>query len=63
MDHATLVGMIQGLAQLANDPDLRRRMGKAGRARVVPRYGVDRLIDDVDRLYRELLAKKGLATG
>ena len=48
------------LARLAGDPELRRRMGEAGRARVVPRYGVDRLIDDVDRLYRELLARKGV---
>jgi len=44
------------LAQLARDPDLRRRFGEAGRARVVPRYRVSRLVDDVDALYRELLA-------
>jgi glycosyltransferase involved in cell wall biosynthesis len=48
------------LARLARDPDLRARMGAAGRARVVPRYGVERLIDDVDRLYRELLAAKAV---
>jgi glycosyltransferase involved in cell wall biosynthesis len=47
------------LGRLASDPELRARLGAAGRARVVPRYGVDRLIDDVDRLYRELLAEKG----
>src|SRR5947207_9789924 len=43
------------LGHLARDPDLRERMGAAGRARVLPRYAVDRLVDDVDRLYRELL--------
>src|SRR5438105_2426016 len=43
------------LAQLARDPALRERMGKAGRARVLPRYAVERLVDDVDRLYRSLL--------
>ncbi len=43
------------LARLARDPDLRRRMGEQGRARVLPRYAVDRLVDDVDRLYRSLL--------
>jgi glycosyltransferase involved in cell wall biosynthesis len=43
------------LAQLARDPELRERMGRAGRERVLPRYAVDRLVDDVDRLYRELL--------
>ncbi len=43
------------LAQLAGDPALRARMGKQGRERVLPRYAVERLVDDVDRLYRSLL--------
>jgi hypothetical protein len=30
-------------------------MGAEGRERVVRRYAVDRLVDDVDRLYRSLL--------
>lgn len=49
------------LAKLAADPELARRMGAAGRERVLARYSVERLIDDVDRLYRSLLAAKGLA--
>ena len=49
------------LAQLAADPALRRRMGEAGRERVLPRYAVERLIDDVDGLYRRLLEQKGVA--
>jgi glycosyltransferase involved in cell wall biosynthesis len=44
------------LARLAADPELRERLGAAGRARVIPRYSVERLIDDVDLLYRSLLA-------
>jgi glycosyltransferase involved in cell wall biosynthesis len=44
------------LERLAEDPELRVRMGEAGRARVLPRYAVQRLVDDVDRLYRSLLA-------
>jgi glycosyltransferase involved in cell wall biosynthesis len=43
------------LAQLARDPALRARMGKQGRERVLPRYAVERLVDDVDHLYRSLL--------
>jgi glycosyltransferase involved in cell wall biosynthesis len=43
------------LERLAADPALRERMGESGRARVLPRYSVGRLIDDVDRLYRSLL--------
>jgi glycosyltransferase involved in cell wall biosynthesis len=58
------VGDVQGiadaLARLARDPALRRRMGERGRELVVPRYRVERLVDDVDRLYRELLTEQGL---
>ena len=45
------------LAELAADPELRRRMGEAGSASVRERYSVERLLDDVDRLYRSLLAR------
>jgi len=48
------------LATLAADPALRARLGESGRARVLARYSVSRLVDDVDRLYRSLLAAKGL---
>jgi len=47
------------LGELAGDPELRARLGQSGRARVLERYSVDRLVDDVDRLYRSLLAAKG----
>jgi glycosyltransferase involved in cell wall biosynthesis len=52
--------LAERLARLAGDPELRRRMGEAGRSRVLTRYSVDRLLDDVDRFYRELLQAKGL---
>ena len=51
-------GMAKRLAQLAADPELGRRLGEAGRERVLERYGVGRLLDDVDQLYRETIAKK-----
>ena len=47
------------LVELADDPELRARLGAAGRARVLPRYAVSRLVDDMDDLYRELLAAAG----
>lgn len=47
--------LAERLARLAADPALRERMGAAGRERVVSRYAVDRLLDDVDLLYRSLL--------
>ena len=49
-------GLADRLAQLAADPELRARMGESARTRVLERYAVDRLVDDVDRLYRSLLA-------
>jgi glycosyltransferase involved in cell wall biosynthesis len=52
--------LADALARLAADPGLRERMGAAGRERVLPRYAVARLIDDVDRLYRSLLKAEGL---
>jgi glycosyltransferase involved in cell wall biosynthesis len=48
------------IAELAGDLALRGRMGEAGRARVLERYAVTRLVDDVDRLYRALLEAKGV---
>jgi len=48
------------LARLAADPELRRRMGASGRERALRRYRVPRLVEDVDRLYRALLAEAGL---
>jgi glycosyltransferase involved in cell wall biosynthesis len=50
------------LALLAADPELRRRMGETGRAQVLERYAVDRLVDDVDRLYRSLLETASATT-
>jgi glycosyltransferase involved in cell wall biosynthesis len=52
--------MAAALERLARDPDLRAGMGELGRERVVPRYRVERLVDDVDALYRELLTNAGL---
>jgi glycosyltransferase involved in cell wall biosynthesis len=45
------------LAELARDPARRAEMGREGRARVLGRYAVSRLVEDIDKLYRELLAR------
>jgi glycosyltransferase involved in cell wall biosynthesis len=51
--------LAERLSRLAADPALRERLAAAGRARVLPRYAVGRLVDDIDRLYRSLLASAG----
>jgi glycosyltransferase involved in cell wall biosynthesis len=56
VDPGAIDDMAERLARLAADPELRARLGDAGRKRVLGRYAVDRLIDDVDSLYRSLLA-------
>ena len=52
-------GLAERLASLARDPELRAAMGARGREHTLRRYAVERLLDDVDRLYRELLAASG----
>jgi glycosyltransferase involved in cell wall biosynthesis len=47
--------LAERLEILARDPERRAAMGSLGRERVLQRYAVDRLVDDVDALYRELL--------
>jgi glycosyltransferase involved in cell wall biosynthesis len=43
------------LRRFAEDPELRERMGAAGRERVLRRYPLARPIDETDALYRSLL--------
>jgi glycosyltransferase involved in cell wall biosynthesis len=61
VDVGDVEALTDRLEQLAGDPELRARLGKTGRERVIPRYRVERLVDDVDALYRELLTAEGLA--
>ena len=46
------------LERLAIDAAFRQDLGKAGRERVKGRYGRERLADDIDHLYRSLLAAR-----
>ena len=58
VDEGDVDGLTRALALLAGDPGLRERYGTTGRAIIPPRYRVERLVDDVDRLYRELLTER-----
>jgi len=48
-------GLATAVRGLLEDPAMRKRMGEAGQLRAFDRFGIDRLVDDVDALYRELL--------
>jgi glycosyltransferase involved in cell wall biosynthesis len=47
--------LAERLARLAASPELRDRMGKAGRRRVLSQFTLARAIDGYDRLYRDVL--------
>jgi len=51
----------QACIKLANDPELRLRMGQAGLKRVKARYSMDVMINHTAALYSELLVQRGLA--
>jgi glycosyltransferase involved in cell wall biosynthesis len=55
VDVGDAAALAERLADLATNPARRREMGHEGRKRVLDRYAVDRLVNEVDELYRELL--------
>ncbi|MCK4303404.1 MAG: glycosyltransferase family 4 protein [Candidatus Eisenbacteria sp.] len=48
------------IRQLVEDPQLRQRMGQAGRSRALSRFGMDRMLAETGRLYQRLLASRGI---
>ena len=50
-------GLISALQRLADDKDLRIRLGEAGRRHVVSRFAYQRLLTDMAGLYEELAGK------
>jgi glycosyltransferase involved in cell wall biosynthesis len=50
-------GLAAALEQYLADRDARRAAGQRARAAVVNRYSLDRLVADINALYRELLAR------
>jgi glycosyltransferase involved in cell wall biosynthesis len=54
--------LAERLETLARDPERRAAMGSAGRERTLNRYAVERLVEDMDGLYRELLEEAPATT-
>jgi glycosyltransferase involved in cell wall biosynthesis len=50
-----VAGFAAALRSLLADPEARRRMGEAGRRFAESRFSIDRLLSDLDAVYRELL--------
>ena len=51
--------LAQAIGHLLRDPDLRRRMGRAGRRRVEEHFDVRETVRQVESLYETLLREKG----
>lgn len=49
-------GLARAVETLLGDQARRRAMGERGRTAMLSRYGIERLVDDVESLYRKLLA-------
>jgi glycosyltransferase involved in cell wall biosynthesis len=52
-----VAAMADRLVELASDRERRREMGRLGSERTRERYGVERMVDDVERLYERLLSR------
>jgi glycosyltransferase involved in cell wall biosynthesis len=57
------VALASALERLLSDEALRGRLGTAGRAHVVSRFGMDRFVREWIALYEELAVAKGLLPG
>ncbi len=44
-----------GIVALATDPEARRELGRAGHARVIEEFGIDRMVDETLAIYGELV--------
>lgn len=50
--------MAAGIVRLAADPDLRRRMGAAGRARIGRQFAVSAMVESTQRTYQRLARRR-----
>jgi glycosyltransferase involved in cell wall biosynthesis len=57
--HGDELELAVGLLELLSDAELRARLGDAGRGEHEARFQVERMLDDTEALYRELLGAIG----
>jgi glycosyltransferase involved in cell wall biosynthesis len=56
-----LTGLSERLLRLAQDADLRRRLGRRGRQLVQQRFGAQQMVDDLYQLYLRLAQSRAAA--
>jgi glycosyltransferase involved in cell wall biosynthesis len=52
----------ESLRQLITKPELRRRMGNAGRRRFLQSFTIDKMVDDTLQVYREAITRNSVET-
>jgi glycosyltransferase involved in cell wall biosynthesis len=55
--------LAQAIARIGGDPELRHRMGQAGRERAVTDFDERRVVERVLGTYRDVAARKGVDFG
>jgi glycosyltransferase involved in cell wall biosynthesis len=53
----------EALLKILNNPSLARKMGQAGRQRIKSEFDALAMVDAIERVYRHLLSRKGVAVG
>ena len=53
----------EALLKILNNPSLARKMGQAGRERIKSEFDALAMVDAIERVYRHLLSRKGVAVG
>ncbi|UCB48984.1 MAG: glycosyltransferase family 4 protein [Deltaproteobacteria bacterium] len=53
--------LAEALEKVLSDKKLARKMGREGRKRVEGQFSADVMVQSIDKVYRELLARKGIA--
>ena len=56
-----VAGLADATVKLASDEQLRRRMGEEGRRRCLEIFSTGKMVSDIERVYDECLAERGLA--
>jgi glycosyltransferase involved in cell wall biosynthesis len=60
---ALIAGLADGLSRLAADPELRARLGRAGRERVERDFNWEDKIDDMIAIYRRAIVRHASRSG
>ena len=53
--------LAEALEEVLSDRKFARQMGREGRKRIKGQFSADAMVQSIDRVYRELLARKGIA--